>query len=728
MIRTILLLTLSISLGRAQAQQQLTLATRSLLHDLQLVERLDGSARTAGLQQLARWHGLQCRGGEPWVGAVAILGPDAGTDALQDLGIRPVTQVGELITLRFPLQMLPQVAALQDIRCLETGGWAEPDLEHSRKDTRADSVQLGLAGLPQGFDGSGVVVAVIDWGFDYLHPVFRDEALEQWRLTRAWDQNKTSGPGPLGYDFGTEYAGTDALIAAGADTIYVFGPSSHGTHVAGIAAGNGAGTTHVGMAPGAELVFISLLRDDASFIDAIHYIKQHAESLGKPFVVNMSFGSHLGPHDGTGLREVAMDMLAGPGRVFVGSAGNNGNNDFHLRHGFGMGPDTLRTVVEFGGVADLWGQALPIWGSPGGQFSARLLLVDNGGEVAFQTPFFATADEPMATDTVVFAPNDTLITRIAGQADSPLNGKPNMLLEVRRTGPYKVVLEVAGSSGELHMWNVMRLANRFTNWGTTLSEDHPGAVRGDNAYGLGEPAGVGASVITCAAHRAERQVGNNLIYGQRSSFSSFGPTVDGRTKPDISAPGQSVRSSVSSFDPASATAPQFVTVDDTQFPFSTFSGTSMSAPAVTGVVALMLQANPSLDAAQVKEILRETASLDAHTGDIGPQGTLDWGWGKVNALAAVLSAAAVASVNEVTVEPDDVLLYPNPTDGFLQFEGIRPNVVRVFSVAGDLVMEAGAPGGRQVLANVDLSCLPGGTYLIELRDTQRVVFRRVVLK
>jgi hypothetical protein len=65
---------------------------------------------------------------------------------------------------------------------------------------------------------------------------------------------------------------------------------------------------------------------------------------------------------------------------------------------------------------------------------------------------------------------------------------------------------------------------------------------------VGEPAGVGENVITVASYRSERVLSNgNFVFGNLSSFSSRGPTVDGRTKPDIASTGDGVMSSINSF-------------------------------------------------------------------------------------------------------------------------------------------------------------------------------------
>lgn len=717
-----LLLQTTITFGQSRS----SVATRMLVNDVQAAK---ASTDQRAISSVASLYDLQFQNGSWYASAAALINEDQlDEQRLEDLGVHINSRLDGLMTLRFPVERIGELLDVPGLRYIDTGLQMAPDLEHAIRDTRADSVHAGLGGLPMAYTGEGVVIAIIDWGFDYTHPVFRDTTFSQLRLTKAWDQNKTAGPAPQGYDFGTEYVGQDALLAAEQDTLYVFGPGSHGTHVGGIAGGNGAGSVHKGIAPDAELVFVSLRRDAAGFIDAITWIRDHAESVGKPFVVNMSFGSHMGPHDGTMLENVAMDQMAGPGRVFVGSAGNNGTGNFHLDHTFTSPDDTLRTVVNFGSSTGHWGQAVAIWGEPGSPFSMALRFTDNANTLRYETEFYHTADSPLLTDTLVLAPGDTIIIRLAGEEASILNNKPNMVLQVRRTSTTKVILQVAAETGQVHLWNVQRLGNRFTNWGVAFGNNYPGASAGDNLYALGEPAGVGQSVITVGSHRAEQQgLGGNMIYGNRSSFSSRGPTVDGRIKPDISGPGEAVRSSVNSFDPANSNPAFTVEVDGTLYPFATYSGTSMSAPAVTGVVALMLQANPWLSAEQVRDIIKETARLDDRTGAIGPEGSLDWGWGKVDAMAAVLASATFVSTREIQAEPDDVVAYPNPTDGHLWIEGMDPREVRMYSTTGALVLERNIQqgGGRLFLS---LEGLHPGIYLLEMKGEGRVVYKRIVVR
>lgn len=125
-------------------------------------------------------------------------------------------------------------------------------------------------------------------------------------------------------------------------------------------------------------------------------------------------------------------------------------------------------------------------------------------------------------------------------------------------------------------------------------------------YYIGSP-GDGDSVIA---------VGATTLAGAKASFSSFGPTSDGRTKPDVSAPGQGVTIAYGSAG------------------YTTSNGTSFAAPLVTGVVALLLEANPRLTPMEVRDVLRRTASQAS-----APDNRL--GWGIVNAAAAVAMARTV---------------------------------------------------------------------------------------
>jgi minor extracellular serine protease Vpr len=655
-----------------------------------------------------------------YVGALVKVNSMLSTSDLTSLGVIVSTQLNDLWTLRIPLDKVTELLSVEGIDFIEISSDLAPELDTSLASTRVDSVHQGLGGLDRAYFGSGVIIAVIDWGFDYTHPNFYDTTLTYMRLTRAWDQNKTQGTPPNGYSFGSEYVGASQLQAAQQDTLYVFGPGSHGTHVAGIAGGSGSGVINYGAAPDAELLLISLRRDAASLIDAFSYVTNYAASVNKPYVINMSFGSHLGPHDGSSLKNYGIDILNGPGKVFVGSAGNNGSNGFHLERDFTSTDDTLKTVVNFNNtIDDSFGQTLSMWGSANSSFSVSLMLVDNQNQTVYETPFYYSSEEPSLDEQMDFGGNELHI-RMQSVSSHFLNNKPNIRMEVRNTTGYKTVLKVHSEDSHVHIWSNVRMNNRYTNWGVDLTSSYPGATAGNIAYGLGEPGGVGKNVITVGSYQAELILsGTNFLYGHLSGFTSRGPTVDGRTKPDVSSTGQNVLSSVNSFDETNATGFTAQTeFNGRTYGFKRFSGTSMSGPMVAGIVALMLESFPTMSATQAKQILKMTARLDTRTGDINPnEGTLDWGWGKANALAAILAAKTLSNIPDVKLVENNFVVYPNPSNTHVNIrfnEGASfssPIELTVFSLEGRIVSEKELiPSAEMIVSTAEF---PNGIYLFQ---------------
>lgn len=714
------------------SQAQLSVSTKFFLNDYQK-ELLNNQTDKRFSTSFVESYDLYQKREHYYIGALLMIDKDAFNKSdLEELEVVVSTQLSKMLSVRVPIQNLEALMFVPGIQYIETGETVSPDLEGSLYDTRADSVHAGLGGLEMPYDGEGVIIAIIDWGFDYTHPMFYDTSLTNLRISRAWDQNKMGGPPPEGYDFGTEYVGTNALLEAEQDTLYVFGSGSHGTHVGGIAGGGGAGELATGIAPGAELIFISLRRDAPSLTDAYNYVHNYAQSVNKRYVVNMSFGSHLGPHDGSSLKNMGISEHVHMGGVSVGSAGNNGDANFHLDRNFAETNDTMSTVINFQSIPESFGTTLSMWGSAGSGFSVKLIAANNSMtsvNVFYETEFFNSNDEPSLDDTIIINGSERLIIRMQATAQTFFNNKPNIRMELRREGSFRVAMLVTSPNSHVHIWSNVRMNNRYTNWGVPLtnnfiSPEYPIAVQGDVDYGLGEPGGVGKDVITVASHIPDVLNPNtgNVISGNLSTFSSVGPTVDGRVKPDISGPGQNILSSVNSFDPSTANNPIKVEFNGKEFPFDRFSGTSMSGPAVAGVVALMLQANDYLTAAQIKEVIKETARLDDRTGEIGEEGHLRWGSGKINALAAIKIAEELPNFTSISVAPDNVKIYPNPTQQFINIEGVSIASLKVFDMSGRLVL-----GANNKSNQVDVSILNAGMYLIQIAtENNEAVFHKFI--
>ncbi len=576
--------------------------------------------------------------------------------------------IRNIVSIKVPIEDSEYASAIQGIEYLALAGKVNHQLDKAVHDVRADSVQQGI-GLPQGFQGKNVYIGVTDWGFDYTHPAFYDSTLSQTRIIAAWDQFKTSGPHPQGFNYGTEHVGANALLAAGSDTANIYSYSTHGTHVASIAGGCGAGTAYRGVAYDANFLFVTFLVDEAAVLDAWEWMYQKAQAAGKRLVINMSWGLyHFGTLDGNSLLSQAITAYSDLGVVFVNSAGNNGNVNFHLKKTFNN--DQLNSKIDFysyAANANMWGQSIHAWGEIGHAFSNGIVVKNASNTTLVESPFYSTNVTNTYIDTFLVAGADTIFYNIAADSAHPLNQKPQMRLRVKCTNTsLKILLKSTAVDGTVNYWNVTELTTDVGNWGMPFSYSGTGTTPGDADHGISEPS-CSDDVISVAAYAPSYLTpGGASVGGGLASFSSHGPRYDGVMKPDIAAPGVSICSAISSFTDANYTTISSLTFNNKTYDYAKFSGTSMSGPVVAGVCALILEANPWLTAAQVKQLIKETARTDNFTGVIPALGSPLWGMGKLNAYAAVEEALALVDVPENTLE-NAWNVYPNPVIETLHF-------------------------------------------------------------
>jgi minor extracellular serine protease Vpr len=619
-------------------------------------------------------HAVHKHQGVDYLSCMAVVSPNYCPSKLQAIGVRAGEKIGRFATLRIPISMITPDLDLPGVEYIDIARKINPNLDKALKDTRVDSAHLGVF-LPAPVSGKNVIIGITDWGFDYTHPMFYDTALTNTRILAAWDQFRHSGPSPTGFDYGTVFENEAQLFAAQCDTFNIYQYATHGSHVAGIAAGSGAGTIYKGVAFDAKLLFATFLIDEAAVADAFLWMKNYAVNEGKRLVINMSWGLYnMGHLDGTSVLSQMIDQMSDDGVVFVSSAGNNGNVNFHIKKEFATTSDTMKTIVKFDNYAyysNMWGQSISMWGSPNDTFEISLVVLDMQNNILSQTPFYSTATAAAYEEDYIVVNSDTVFYNLAADSSNFFSQRPHFRLRVRNThaSSYKVALFATSANATVHFWNVIELTNDVGNWGSDFLALNSQWTAGDNFYGIGEPACT-ESVITVASHVPEILLGNgNLGGGQISNFSSFGPIIDGRMKPDISAPGSNICSSISSF--TSQNIPPMNVVETVVFQgrsykFVRFSGTSMSSPHVAGIVALLLEVNPLLTPFEVKTLLKQTAREDIRTGVIPPQGSTRWGWGKVNAIQALYLALNIQSTQFMK---NDLFIhvFPNPCENSLCF-------------------------------------------------------------
>ena len=663
-------------------------------------------------QEMQQRYPIYQINGEWYLSMLGRTNSQFNSTELQDHYILFQNPVAGILTLKVPFQQLNAIEQLNGITYLQIAARIHNNLDKAIIDLRADSVHLGI-GLPQGYAGKDVLIGITDWGFDYTHPVFYDTLLQQHRIYAAWDQYKSSGPAPNGFNYGTEYSNTQSLLAAGSDTANIYSYSTHGTHVAGIAGGGGATAAYRGVAYEAQFLFVTFLIDEGAVIDAWQWMYQKAIATDKRLVINMSWGLyHFGTLDGTSLLSQAITAFSNLGVVFVNSGGNNGNVNFHLKKTFTN--DVLKSRIEFydyNANPNMWGQSIHAWGEVGQSFSNGIIVTNTSNAVLAQSPLYSTSLSSNYVDTFLVVNQDTIWYNISADAAHPLNGRPQMRLRVKNThANLRVQLHSTASSGTVHYWNVTELITEVGNWGMAFLAAGTGTTSGDNQNGISEPS-CADDVISVAAYATQYATASgSLVGGALASFSSKGPRYDGAMKPDIAAPGVGIASAISSFTDGNYTSVANTNFNNTTYHFAKFSGTSMAAPMVAGVAALMLEANPYLSSAQVKEIMMQTARQDSYTGAIPNEGSPQWGAGKINAYAAV--QLAVQTLGVLDTKPQiEWSVYPNPVQHYLHFTIVElPPYAEVIALDGTRYWVAIDHGQMSV------DELPSGAYYIRLHQ------------
>lgn len=695
----------------ALGQSKLSLYARKLLSQQ---EAVDVVTRTSQASEM--------------VSAYIHLRPGASSDVLVACGVEVNQHVGDILTVRIPIGQLEVVAALDDVAYVQTAVPVRGMMDKVRAATGVDLVQQGTE-LPQAYYGDGVVVGIIDLGFEYTHPNFYDVDRENLRIKRVWEQSTTTGTPPEGFSYGTEFDTAEEIEAANGDVT----TNSHGSHVAGIAAGaDHEDSGYYGVACDADIVLVSMgserMENNVNLSDAIAYIYNYAESVGKPCVINMSLGNHAGPHDGTSTFDVLADQLQGEGRLLVGSVGNFGGNKFHVSKVFSSAAiDSVRTFIDYrnGLSASTAGGDIEIWGDPGMEFTVNVYTYNTtrheiGSMLTIRVPA-AEGEEQVEGELEGASGSMSLFSEI-----SPLNDKPHVLVSsaIRglRGGMQIAISVTSQSDGTVNLWG------DNTNIGFTDNAEE-GWVDGNDDFSLAEIGGTGHNIISVGAYVSRDSFipegyTSPITTGEKlneiATFSSKGPAVDGRMKPDIAAPGCYIVSSVSSYDVSLSSYYLAKTGEwnGKTYYYAYMQGTSMASPLVAGVLATWLQAKPDLTPDEVRNILRATAKSDEFTGDL-TGGSNVWGYGKIDAWEGIkraidyengISGTAACPAGNVLVGCDGGKHFR--VCALVPASGL---CVSVYQVNGTQVLNRMFPvmqAGDDV--SLDLSTLADGIYLLKV--------------
>lgn len=574
--------------------------------------------------------------------------------AIRDMGGQANVVTGDIITATVSADMIDGIAAMDQVEFIEAAKPIQMTNDVAALEINSGEVHQGI-NLPAGYTGKGVIVGIIDTGIDYTHPDFKDENGNS-RIISIWDQTRAQGPAPTEVEdsYGTEC--NSESIAEGSCPLTDY--SGHGTHVAGTAAGRHE--VYGGVAPDANIIAVtydSSMVFESGYADTIfstkicqaaYYIFRKAEWMGMPAVVNMSLGTHIGPHDGTSLFEQCLSGLLkdSAGRAIVAAAGNEYSVEEQFT-GIHAGYDVSGTmasnfVIRYMSKDNIY--YIDFWGKPGSTLSIGLALHDNS---PMNVPLkYSGLVESGKTSNGTFLDGAIEYSINYSETQSALNGKPHAGIKMKVSpslansiSNYSFDLVVSGA-GSFDAWLFPDKPAKTVQFTSATGQTRNGwtLVAGDRLKSIAIPA-TAPDIIAVAAYTTRNmwskapgccQIAFSL--GALLDFSSSGPSASPELtgmKPDIAAPGAmiaSTRASLARFD-------ELLIMQDTAHVLQ--SGTSMAASFVSGTIALMFSADSNFTYLDAKRYLAQAAYVDDKVGQ-APNDR--WGHGKLDVLATLETA------------------------------------------------------------------------------------------
>lgn len=576
---------------------------------------------------------------------------------------------------------------------------------------RIKAVKLGTAPLPMAYDGTGIVVGIIDSGTDFAHPDFKD-AFGNSRIKFLWDQVPLAGSTvPQPYNYGIEW--TDTQINANQCTHNDLPHFGHGTHVSGIATGNGlANGTHHGVASKADIVVVALdfNKTGPTIADAVQYIFSKATLLGKPCVINASVGDYYGSHDGTDLEAKLIETMVQnvPGRVIVAAAGNAGNIKHHVKTQPPLNDTSFTWIKKNNSTLEYWCYAdtnniknvqISVGANRNNNF--------NLGRIGFKNYNYGLTS--IKSDTLRYNGNQIGIIKTSASIN-PYGVYELYIKILADTLNLKWRIESKGV-GMHDAWNF-----DFISSGLPSSFSYPwitkyvmpdfnstivssfqclnDVITVANYVNINNYYDVTGTLQSWAALNPGENV-NNL-----AASSSWGPTRDNKQKPDIAATGAGVFSAIALGMQANliANAPQVIAQGSMHIQGG---GTSAASPVVAGLAALYLQKNPTSTSIQVKNAITNCAYFDSYTGTNLPN--YRWGYGKLDGFAAM--TCIVTDVKQNNLNTNTISYFPNPFKDSVRFNFNKTltGKIYIYSVDGKLIYEDILNGGSYELTSEKLN-------------------------
>lgn len=408
-----------------------------------------------------------------------------------------------------------------------------------------------------GLFGEGVICALIDSGIDIFNDAFRNND-GSTRILEIWDQNISGNP-PEGYTLGTVFTKDDINDALRSGRFRSRDVSGHGTHVAGIMAGNFASNKNnsIGIATRSPIIMVKLNTSinngfprTTELMQAINYIYQAAVRYNMPVSINISFGNSYGSHDGTSLIETFIDDISNLWKMCICiGTGNEGAAAGHTKEIFKINDEkSMRfTIGEYESNINI-----QIWKN-------------------YEDVFEFTITAPGRV-------NSIKIDNVVGSTKTRL-GSNKILIYYGEPSPYspfqEIFIDIIPDNSVNDyitpgIWSIDVAAQRVVNGRIDMWLPDSASLNEDTRFLTPSPETT--LTIPSTSNSAISVGGYNSLLMSYADFSGRGFTrVVGRIKPDIVAPAVNITSAA------------------TGGGVTEKSGTSMACPFVSGSAALLME-------------------------------------------------------------------------------------------------------------------------------------------
>lgn len=650
---------------------------------------------------------------------VLVKASDDAQGAIEALGTISGHRGGVYI-VTLPASRVEELAAVGGVTKVSGSRRAKMKLDMARPTAFVNEAHEGTD-LAQGYDGSGVVVGMVDGGVDPNHIAFKDDE-GNLRVKAVYYATNTSTKA---------YETPEAIAAYTTDD----NSETHGTHVCGIMAGGYKGNDYYGVATGADIVMVGCDFYDSSILNGAQKIIDYAQSVNAPAVVNMSLGMNTGPHDGTDAFSQYLASLGEDCKLCI-AAGNEGDLKIALYRDFAEEPDPIKTIIypQSGSYPYISG-SLEFWGSDDSIYRVKVDLINSSGIVIGNVLDF-TDNTQGETTRVTSALSNNLGSYYysggyiegASYVDPDNNRYTVNLqfdLDLKSNNSYyspKAYLAVTVSSENgQKVWGycdgyydelVARDLSGYSNgiYDGTIN----GMACGQNVYAIG------AYTSRVSVPKVGTFTG---VEGEITYFSSWGHLSDGRALPHVCAPGHAVVSTYSQPYTSRRSVTQVASVKDNgkTYVWSNMSGTSMATPFAAGVIALWMQARPDLTFDEVLDVIDHSSTKDDFVNWASDPAI--WGAGKINAWEGLKYLASQTGIQSATVGASRQLAVKVNRR---QIEALVPGedalTAALYTASGTLATSAKGQAGT-----VTIDAPTPGIYILSVQGAHSTYNYKIVL-